>query len=153
MGPDAAGAGKRSRSSGPDAAGAGKGSRVFRPRCGGGWKPSGGSAQPGDSSREGRALRRVRPSHRSRAAAPPGSRVHEDDLTLSWPDFLALEGERAALLVSARYELLRAAGCGAEAAFVLAVHPEISVGNALGLLASGSTPREVVRALASRTSS
>ena len=86
-------------------------------------------------------------------APPPRSRrrretgLNDRDLTIPWQHFLALEGEEAALLVAARYDALRAADCDAEAAFVVAVHPEIAVGDAVALIRRGCTPRTAVRIL------
>ncbi len=66
---------------------------------------------------------------------------------VSHDECLALDGRAAALLIAARYEALRVRGCNAEAAVVVAVHPEISVDAAAELIRRGCSPRMVVRIL------
>jgi hypothetical protein len=73
--------------------------------------------------------------------------VGDDDLSLSQDEFLALEGDAAALLLVARFYALRGRGCDADAAVVVAVHPKISVSEAASLIQRGCDPRTVLRIL------
>ena len=71
----------------------------------------------------------------------------DDELNISQHEYLALDDEKAALLINARYEALRALGCDAEAAVVVAVFPEIDIDAALELIEGGIDPPTVVRVL------
>ena len=62
-------------------------------------------------------------------------------------EFLSMPGEDAALLVAARFETLRALGCSADAAVVVAFHPEITIDDALELIRSGCDGRTALRIL------
>ena len=73
--------------------------------------------------------------------------LHDRELPLPRPEFLALDAERAARLVGSRYDVLRAAGCDPEAAVVVAVHPEVGVGDALGLIHRGCPARTALAIL------
>lgn len=73
--------------------------------------------------------------------------VADEKRVLTKEEFLAMDGEDAALLIANRYHALRARGCDAEGAVVTAVHPEIPVGDAASLLLCGCDPRTVLRIL------
>ncbi len=73
--------------------------------------------------------------------------MDDRDLTIPWQDFLALDGEEAAVLVAARYDALRAADCDAEAAVIVAVHPDIEIADALALMRRGCAARTALRIL------
>lgn len=66
---------------------------------------------------------------------------------ISHDEFVALDDKAAALLIAARYEALRVRGCSAEAAVVVAVHPELNVDAAAELIRRGCSPRRVLRIL------
>ena len=68
-------------------------------------------------------------------------------LTLSHREFLALDAGQAAALIESRYDVLRIAGCGPEAAVVLAVHPEVEICDALTLIRDGCPPRTALAIL------
>lgn len=67
--------------------------------------------------------------------------------TATRQEFLELDDEDAAALIAARYRALSALGCDAEAAVVVAVHPEIGVVEACDLIRRGCDPRTAVRIL------
>ncbi len=71
----------------------------------------------------------------------------ERDTTISQQEFMAMPGDDAALLIGARFDELRERGCDAEAAVVLAVHPQINIEAATDLLELGCDPRTVLRIL------
>jgi hypothetical protein len=69
------------------------------------------------------------------------------NLKLSQEEFLALEVDVAATLIASRFDALRERGCDAEAAVVVAVHPEVSVAEAVELIRRGCDARMGVRIL------
>ncbi|HEX2112588.1 MAG TPA: hypothetical protein VHF67_13665 [Gaiellaceae bacterium] len=71
----------------------------------------------------------------------------DSNLTLSQEEFLALDGDAAAGLVASRFHALRELGCDAEAAVVVAVHPEIDVAEAFDLIRRGCDARAVLQIL------
>ncbi len=71
----------------------------------------------------------------------------DTDLRISQEEFLALDGNDAASLIVRRFDALRELGCGAEAAVVVAVHPDISVSEAADMIQHGCDPRTVIRIL------
>ena len=84
----------------------------------------------------------------SSAPQPPGAMPHgkwgvvlDINLKLSPGEFLELDDEAVVRLIGARYHALRELGCDPEAAVVIAVHPEIRVADAAGLLWRGHDAR------------
>ncbi len=73
--------------------------------------------------------------------------MSDSDLTVSQDEFLVLRGNDAGNLIVKRFEALRELGCDAEAAVVVAMHPEISVSEAADLIERGCDPRTVLRVL------
>jgi len=65
----------------------------------------------------------------------------DDELRTSQDEFLALEAEK---VIAARYSAMRALGCDAEAAVVVAVYPEIAIEAAVELLECGYESGTVV---------
>ena len=71
----------------------------------------------------------------------------EERRTISQQEFMALEDEAAAVLITSRFHALSALGCDAETAVVIAVHPEIDMEEATDLIRSGVQAPTVVRIL------
>ena len=67
--------------------------------------------------------------------------------TLTREEFERLDNDVAAALLRARFEALVEAGCGYEAAVIVAAHPEIALTQAVGLLRRGCPARTAVRIL------
>ncbi len=67
--------------------------------------------------------------------------------TISQREFMALDDDAAAVLITSRFHALRALGCDAEAAVVIAVHPEIDMEEAYDLVRSGVDAPTLVRIL------
>jgi hypothetical protein len=61
--------------------------------------------------------------------------------------FEALDTETAARLLRARFTALTDAGCDIEDAVVIAVHPEVELGDALDLLRRGCPVKTALRIL------
>ncbi len=71
----------------------------------------------------------------------------DDLLTATRQEFLELDDEDAITLITARYQALDALGFDAEAAVILAVHPEIAVAEACDLIRRGCDAQTAVRIL------
>ena len=79
--------------------------------------------------------------------SPRDAALDNRELTISKREFLAFDAEQAAHLIRRRYDAVRAAGCDAEAAVVVAVHPEVAIGDAVDLLRRGFAPRTALAIL------
>ena len=71
----------------------------------------------------------------------------EERRTISQQEFMALDQDAAAILITSRFHALGALGCDTEAAVVIAVHPEIDMEEASDLVRSGLDAPTVVRIL------
>ena len=69
------------------------------------------------------------------------------DLRISPQEFLELDDEAAVRLIRSRFHALCELGCDPEGAVVVAVHPEIRVEDASGLLRRGCDVRTALRIL------
>ena len=97
----------------------------------------------------GAALRQS-PLSFSSSTAPHGRREQQcsTSTTRSRTSSTAnLDGDQAALLIADRFHALQKLGCDTDASVVIAVHPEISILQALKLLDGGCDPRTVLRIL------
>ncbi len=64
--------------------------------------------------------------------------------TVSEQAFSELHGDDAARLIASRFHALRDRGCEHDAAFMVAVHSEVSVPRAAALIRRGCSPRTVL---------
>ena len=67
--------------------------------------------------------------------------------TTTLEEFERLDDDEAERLIVDRFRSLADAGCDLEAALLLAVHPEVAVGQAADLLLRGHSPETALRAL------
>ena len=98
-----------------------------------------------DGAKGGATLRRVAPPHFS-----PDER--EGDVVLQIPtvtseEFEELDVSAAVALLHARYRTLADAGFDCDEALVVAVHPELDLGEVIALLDRGCPVRTVLRIL------